>query len=344
MTSGVYAWDNSELSPDLWLWLDFLRTGDAAAFRLAEAMTRHTGEVDVYHAGRFAGLGTRHNVQHFGCSAKQLRISNATYRRYFYFLTADERTGELLDEVAACEQALLKVDATRKVRHDVYSPDPHALAIGLGTDLGALLGAWITAWERHGDVEAEQKLRSAMAGIGELKHGFFTGEALWDLERHRFDTSRDRVGVSHLSAVFGLVEMVTEALELIDEPAFEQAWHEYCRLYLAAPEEQAEVFGAPLGGISLVPAHSRLLAIVAAHEGDAAAAARAWDAFFVGLGDQLNVNALVDETEWRRTRIHGPAVPEPVDEAAFVSTNDAAQYGLAAIQNLALIGDHLPER
>src|SRR5690625_7031571 len=78
-------------------------------------MPRHTGEVDVYHAGRFAGLGTRHNVLHFGCSAKQLRISNATYRRYFYFLTADERTGELLDEVAACEQALLKVDATRKV-------------------------------------------------------------------------------------------------------------------------------------------------------------------------------------------------------------------------------------
>lgn len=57
----------------------------------------------------------------------------------------------------------------------------------------------------------------------------------------------------------------------------------------------------------------------------------------------MNVNALVGETEWRRTRIHGPAVPEAVDEAAFVSTNDAAQYGLAAIQNLALIGDHLPE-
>lgn len=340
---GGYAWDNSELSPDLWLWLDFLRTGDPEAFRLAEAMTRHTGEVDVYHAGRFAGLGTRHNVQHFGCSAKQLRISNAAYRRHYYFLTADERTGELLDEVASSEHALLRVDATRKVRHDVYSPDPHALAIGLGTDLGALLGAWITAWERHGDAEAEQKLRSAMAGIGELKHGFFTGEALWDLEHHRFDTTRDRVSVSHLSAVFGLVEMVTEALDLIPEPAFEKAWHDYCHLYLATPEEQTEVFGAPLRGISLVPAHSRLLAIVAAHEDDAAAAHRAWDAFFVGLGDQLNVNALVGETEWRRTRIHGPAVPEAVDEAAFVSTNDAAQYGLAAIQNLALIGGHLPE-
>ncbi|HEX7350185.1 Tat pathway signal sequence domain protein [Brachybacterium sp.] len=338
---GGYAWDNSELSPDLWLWLDALRSGSADAFRLAEAMTRHTGEVDVYHSGRFAGLGTRHNVQHFGCSAKQLRISGAQYRRVFYFLTADERTGELLDEIAASEHALLAVDATRKVRGDVYSPDPRALAIGLGTDLGALLAAWITAWERHGDAEAEDKVRGALAGIGDLPQGFFTGEALWDLETRRFDTSRDRVQVSHLAAVFGLVEIVTEAIDLVQDPAFEQAWLEYCRCYLATPEEQAERFGAPLTGISLVPAYSRLLAVAAAHRGDRGLAHRAWDAFFVGLGDQLNVNALVGERDWHRTRIDGPTVLEPVDEAPFVSTNDAAQYGLAAIQNLALIGEHL---
>jgi hypothetical protein len=34
-------------------------------------------------------------------------------------------------------------------------------------------------------------------------------------------------------------------------------------------------------------------------------------------------------------------VLRPVDEAPYVSTNDAAQYGLAAIQNLALIADSL---
>ncbi|WP_371871403.1 exo-rhamnogalacturonan lyase family protein [Phytohabitans rumicis] len=33
----------------------------------------------------------------------------------------------------------------------------------------------------------------------------------------------------------------------------------------------------------------------------------------------------------------------PVDEAAFVSTNDAAQYGLAAIQLLALV-PHVPRQ
>ncbi len=63
----------------------------------------------------------------------------------------------------------------------------------------------------------------------------------------------------------------------------------------------------------------------------------------MGLGDQLNINALVAEPVWQRNRIDGPTVLEPVDEAAFVSTNDAAQYGLAAIQNLALIGERLPQ-
>ena len=40
---GGFAWDNSELSTDLWLWLYYLRTGRAEVFHFAEAMTRHTG-------------------------------------------------------------------------------------------------------------------------------------------------------------------------------------------------------------------------------------------------------------------------------------------------------------
>jgi hypothetical protein len=341
---GGYAWDNSELSPDLWLWTDFLRSGDASVFRLAEAMSRHTGEVDQYHLGPFAGLGTRHNVQHFGCSAKQLRVSSAVYRRHHYFLTADERVGELLDEVAASEEALLRVDATRKVRSDVYSPDRRALAIGLGTDLGALLGAWLSAWERHGDADAEQKIRSALAGIGRLPQGFFTGEALWDLEERCFDTSRDRIQVSHLAAVFGLAEIVPELLELVDDAGFARAWDEYCRYYLATGEEQSERFGEPLTGISLIPAYSRLLAQHAARSDDAELAARAWRAFLLGEGDQVNSDSMVARADWSLTRVDGPTVMEPVDEAAFLGTNGCAQYGLSAIANLALIGDHLPER
>lgn len=340
---GGYAWDNSELSPDLWLWYQFLRTGRADVFRFAEAMTRHTGEVDVYHIGRWAGLGTRHNVQHWGCSAKQLRISSAIYRRIYYFLTADERTGDLLDELAHAEQTFLAIDPTRKVRQDVYRPDRRALAVGLGTDWSALAAAWLSAWERHGDPAARDKLLGTMADIGALPHGFLTGEALFDLDTGCFDTTRDSIAVSHLSAVFGLVELCSELISLVDDPSFARAWLEYCRLYLAPTDEQHAAVGQALTGISLVQAHSRLTAYAASRcVGDRESlAAQAWRAFRYDIGDQINTNALQRQPVWYTARIAGPGVLAPVDEAPYLSTNDAAQYALAAIQNLALIGDLL---
>jgi hypothetical protein len=150
---GGYAWDNSELSPDLWLWYSYLRSGRADIFRFAEAMTRHTGEVDVYHLGPWKGLGSRHNVQHWGCSAKQLRISTPAYRRFYYYLTADERTGDLLTELVDSDQNFLGLDPVRKVRPDAdtYRPNRGALGVGLGTDWGSLAATWLTDWERTGN-------------------------------------------------------------------------------------------------------------------------------------------------------------------------------------------------
>ncbi|TDD10880.1 Tat pathway signal sequence domain protein [Nonomuraea deserti] len=341
---GGYAWDNSELSPDLWLWLQYLRTGRADVFRFAEAMTRHTGEVDVYHLGRWKGLGSRHNVQHWGCSCKQLRISNAAYRRFYYYLTADERTGDLMDELSTPEETFLAIDPTRKVREDVYTPDPAGLSVGLGTDWGSLAAAWLTRWERHGDERARDRLLGTMADIGAMPRRFLTGEGRLNLETGRFDTSRDQISVSHLSSLFGLPEMCAELIALdLGVPGFEEAWLEYCRLYLATPEQQEAEVGRRLSGISLIQAHSRLTAYAAARTGDAGLAAWAWRKFRLGEGDQLNRNPLQHQENWELTLVDGPGVPSPVREAPFVSTNSAAQYGLAAIGNLALIGEHLAE-
>jgi hypothetical protein len=273
-----------------------------------------------------------------------LRISSAVYRRIFYYLTADERVGDLLDALADAEQTSLAIDPLRKVRTDIYTPDRHALGVGLGTDWSALAAAWLTAWERTGDESARAKLLGTMRDIGDLPHGFFTGEALFDLDTGRFDTTRDRVEVSHLSAVFGLVEICAEVIALtrgtdLAVPAFERAWLDYCRLYLASPEEQRAFFGTHVSGISLVQAHSRLAAYASAATGDAELAALAWRAFRYDRGDQLNTNPLQREPVWHLTRVTGPTVLTPVDEAPYLSTNDAAQYGLAAIQNLALLDE-----
>jgi hypothetical protein len=81
---GGYAWDNSELSPNLFFWNQFLRTGQTDLYRFAEAHTRHTGETDVYHLGPWKGLGTRHGVLHWSDSSKQIRISQPQYRKVFY--------------------------------------------------------------------------------------------------------------------------------------------------------------------------------------------------------------------------------------------------------------------
>ena len=338
---GGYAWDNSELSPDLWLWTSFLRTGRADVYRLAERMTRHTGDVDVYHVGPWQGLGTRHNVQHWGCSAKQLRISTPAYRRIHYFLTGDEHTRDLMLELRDSDTTFLSLDPTRKVRADAatYRPERRALAIGLGTDWSALAATWLADWEITGNERSRDRLLGTMSDIGALPRGFFTGEALYDLETGRFDTARDRVSVSHLSAVFGLVEVCSELVSLIDAgqidaPGFREAWLQYCRLYLAPPAEQRDELGVAPSGIHLEQAHSRLAAFAANRLGDDALADRAWRAYFAG-------GEFMGEDAFRAVRILPPLVLAPVDEARTLSTNDAAQCGLATIQNLALIGGRL---
>ncbi len=97
---GGWAWANTELMPDMFLWYTFLRTGRADAYRMAEAMTRHTSEVDAYHIGPFAPMGTRHNVNHWGDGAKQPRASHSMLKRYMYYLSGgDERLGDLMREV-----------------------------------------------------------------------------------------------------------------------------------------------------------------------------------------------------------------------------------------------------
>jgi len=342
---GGYAWDNSELSTDLWLWYAFLRSGRADIFRFAEAMTRHTGEVDVYHLGRFAGLGSRHNVQHWGCSAKQVRISTAAYRRFYYYLTADERVGDLMRELLVADTKLDAVDPVRKVARQPQK-GPYASRVSFGTDWANLAAGWLTEWERGGDPRCREKLLRGMKDIGSMPLGFFTsdrfgytpetGALVPIVFRGKAGNSSEPIGVSHLDSVFGAVETFAELIQLTDgQPecdGFRRAWLQYCELYNATREEQERELGASLRGISLQQAHSRLTAYAARSERNPVLAARAWSEF---ERDFM-------KPEFALVRREGPEVLNPIGEAAWVSTNEAAQWGLAAIQLLALAGDRMP--
>ncbi|MFC3236603.1 Tat pathway signal sequence domain protein, partial [Streptomyces nitrosporeus] len=338
---GGYAWDNSELSPDLWLWYAYMRSGRADIYRFAEAMTRHTGEVDVYHLGTWAGLGTRHGVQHYADSAKQQRIANTTYRRMFYFLTADERVGDLMRANVDSDETFLALDPLRKIRTEPYTPDRNALSIGFGTDWSGLVSAWLTEWERRGPQweKARDRVLSTMETIAAQPNGFVQGTALYDLDTGRFAVAgKPEVGVSHLSAMFGLVELNAELIDMIDMPAFKAAWIDYCRYYNATKAEQAARYGSHFGTLLLFQGHSRQDAYAAVQTGDVTLATRAWKQFY-GSADAWDYK---EGTDWSIKEIDGPTALVQGGEAAWVSTNSTALYGLAAIQNLALVGDRMP--
>ena len=341
---GGYAWDNSELSTDLWLWYYFLHSGRADVFRMAEAMTRHTGEVDVHHIGRFAPLGSRHNVRHWGDSAKQLRISTVANRRFLYYLTADERIGELMDAQIEGVRTLQSVPPGRKIGQQPAS-DPNQVSLYFGTDWGAVSAAWLTAWERYNDQDMRQRLLNSMQSIAAQPHGFFTGLAEMDIRQGTFQPApADRLFISHLSAVFGLAEICGELIQLIPDTSFSDAWLQYCRLYNDLPALSLAV-GKKIKNLNLVQGHARLTAYAAWHDNDRALVKRAWHEFTSGEGGIARPNQ-------HQRIIHPPAVLYPVREAAIdsvidkqsgstvdtnLATNAVAQWGLTALSLLALL-------
>ncbi|KAL2831454.1 hypothetical protein BDW59DRAFT_157883 [Aspergillus cavernicola] len=347
---GGYAWDNSELSPDLFLWQYFLRTGRADVYRLAEALTRHTGEVDVYHIGDWKGLGTRHGVQHYADSAKQVRITQPHYRKYFYYLSGgDERVGDLLTEALDTDQTYGVLDPNRKVRTDGWTPTPgQPTAISLGTDWAGLAAGWLLEWERRGPrwQEARHKLSQTATGIANLTNGFVTGSGLYAITNGSLlpppadPNNEGLVAVSHLNAVFGMPEVISELLDYwgSDAPAgLKDVWLDYCYYYSASSEEQQARYGESFGSLNLIQGHSRLTAYYASQKGNSSVAERAWDEFY------NNNDGFTADDSWAAEVVEGSSVLIPVEEASWISTNAVAQYGLAAIQDLALAGGVLEE-
>lgn len=319
-------------------------------YRFAEHHTRHTGEVDVYHLGDFKGFGTRHGVQHWGDSAKQIRISTPIYRKIFYYLSGgDERVGELIEEVLDAEKVFLVVDPRRKVRDDngTYVPDPNALQIDLGLDWAGFAITWLIEYERRGSrwEESKSKLFEGMRSIANLTNGFVTGQALYNMDDGVISPpatdpeNQGHVEVSHLSASFGLPEIIAQITEHVGDDlpeGFEDAWLDYCIYYGATSAQQEARYGESFGSLSLKQGHSRLTSYAAHRLQNSTLAERAWNEFFNPGSD-----GLLPDDPWATVLLNGSQVLAPVEEATWITTNEAALYGLAGIVNLAFVGDAL---
>jgi hypothetical protein len=229
---GGFAWDNSEQGTDFVAWYMFLRTGRADLFRYAEAMSRYTGEVICYHQGPMAGLGSRHNVVPWGDGAKEARISMAPYRRFYYYLTTDERTGDVMHEMLQADSAITRIDPMRKVIPPTAADAQFPARVRGGPDWFAFMGNWMTEWERTGDPKYRDKIMTSVDSVAAMPFGFSTSQSLlWGFfpETGKVVPRDNNRGSYNLVTNMGGPEVMMELNDLIgDRPGWKKTWFDYC--------------------------------------------------------------------------------------------------------------------
>jgi len=346
---GGMAWDNSELGTDMWLWYSFLRTGRADIYRMAAAMTRQTGETDCYHLGRFAGLGSRHNVRHWGCGAKEARISQAAYRRFFYYLTTDERTGDIMHEVVNADYKAAEFDPMRLAQPITAAERKISAArVRLGPDWFAFAGNWMTEWERTGDTKWRDKILAGVDSLAKMPYGLRSGKSLvygYDPATGHLLQLSDEVGEYNLATIMGGGEVVFELNDMLDDRRWDKLWLQYCRLYLTPRGVSQEQMKAVIAKDLTTGTEGADGAYLGVQQGGPRMAAYA---YLKTKNPMFAKRAVEAAFGWRSTGaikthlVAGPDVLNPFEEGPFISTNATAQEALNAIEVLDLCADQLP--
>lgn len=332
---GGFAWQNTELVPNIWLWLSFLRSGRADLFRMAEAMTRHTSEVDVYHLGEYAGLGSRHNVVHWGCGCKEARIAMAGLHRYYYFLTVDERIGDILKEVADADFATVGIDPMR-----AYFPkDEHPTHVRSGPDWAAFSSNWMSQWERFENSKYRDKILQGIKNLKAAPFRLLSGTTFgYDPSTGILSHISDGNYGYHMVISFGAPQVWIELSQLLSDPEWDDMLVEFGEFYYLEPEEKLARTNGVIDHTKFSwPMFAASMAAYAANRrSNAALAAITWQ---IMLENRLPGGS-EDATLTYQVPEH--AYVRPIQELPSITTNVTSQWSLNAIMCLELIGNELP--
>lgn len=336
---GGYAWDNTELVPTYWLWLYFLRTQREDVFSFAEALSRHTADVDVYHLGKFKGIGSRHNVRHWGCPCKESRIGMAGHHRMLYYLTGDGRMRDVFDDDRDADETVGRFDPLRFFydKKEMQYPT-HARS---GPDWSAFVSNWMTQWERFDDRKYLAKIQTGIEDLKKLPLQLVSGPDFeYDPATSHLRYINERAtGGTHLQVCQGAAEIWLELSTLLDDPEWTKMLADYGWFYFLPYDVQREKSGGILGDrVFTIPfMASAMGAFGAMIRKDEKLAGTVWSTLLEG----------------RTTPVHGRGFDHPdrltdegnqenLTEIPWVSTNDAAQWCLNVIVSLEFIRGELP--
>lgn len=225
-----YAWQNTELCNTYVNWLAFLRTGDYGIYRFARAMTRHTSEVDMYHLGKYAMLGTRHNVRHWGCKWKEPRISMAGHHRFYYYLTGDERIGDVMDFVKDADFARMD---------DQTEDEEGCIDARTGPDWSSYVSNWMTRWERFQDIQYRDKILAGIASLKQAPNRLASGSYFrYDPKTGIMHYKGEGNYQYHMVICFGGPETWFELADLLEDEEFKDMLAQFGDYYAMTPEER----------------------------------------------------------------------------------------------------------
>ncbi|MDY3971209.1 MAG: hypothetical protein SOZ28_00635 [Clostridia bacterium] len=330
---GGYAWQNTELVPTLWLWFAFMRSGREDIFTMAEAMSRHCADVDIYHFGELKGLGSRHNVVHWGDSCKEPRMAMAGHHRALYYLLGgDLRIGDAMDDVKDADFATLNMDPLRYFyKKEEMKMPTHARS---GPDWSTYCSNWYTAWERTGDTHYRDKI---MTGINDLKKApmrMISGSNFeYDPETgHLGYIGESAAGGSHLAVCMGGPQTWFELAECLGDEEFKDMLVQYGKFYFLPVEEKQRISNGLINGNGFVYPYmaSALCSYAAKQTDDERLAYQVWQVLVHSLAGK-------DKTDnFDKTVLKNYFNNENLDEMFWISTNFTAQWCLNVIVALEL--------
>lgn len=336
---GGYAWDNTELVPTLWLWLYFMRSGREDIFTLAEKLSRHASEVDVYHFGKYKGLGSRHNVRHWGCPCKEARIAMAAHHRFLYYLTGDRRLEDIFEELKDNEQSFLNKDPLGDFYEKEQMVYPsHARS---GPDWSSLCSNWMMEWERKNDTIYRDKIIVGIEDIKKTPLQLISGPDFeFDPETCHLRYIGERTtGGSHLQVCMGAPQVWMELADMLEDETFRKMIAEHGRFYYLPREKQIEESKGIIGDreFTLPFMSAAMGAYGAKYLKDEWLAKRTWQILLETMIQDSNQEGFAQKT------LTNCGNQKELKEISWISTNFAAQWCLNVIMVLEFIRESLPK-
>lgn len=337
---GGMAWQNTELVPTYWLWLYFMRTGREEVFTLMEAMSRHCSEVDVYHFGSLKGLGSRHNVRHWGCSCKEPRISMAGHHRFLYYLTGDARMKDIFEDIKDSDQTMVAREKER-LHIDVNDED-YVSGIRSGPDWSSFVSNWATWYELTLDESYRKRIETGIEDIAATPYGFASGpDYYYELKSAHliYKGEIENTPNQHLQICMGGPQIWWETAAMLEDDRLNHMLADLGAFYYLDKEEKARQTG---GSIKERPFSwpmfmTGVSGYSAARRDDKELALESWKILIKDLWTKGGLDGYVG-----KIYVHG-ADGKTYKEIPWNTTNTAAQWGLNVIMCLEFIRELLPE-